>query len=99
VGNGEPIAEGEPFTHGDVIGILMKISPPHKVPSPNEINKDSTVSFFKNGKLIFEFKELKQLFYCFGVSFFNYSQVEILPGPESKYPMPVSAAHYYSVLN
>lgn len=77
----------------------MKISPPHKHPNPKELNQGSTVSFFKNGKLIMEFKELKQIFYCFAVSFFNYSQVEILSGPNSRYHMAENARHYYSVLN
>jgi hypothetical protein len=33
----------------------MKIGPPHKHPNPNEINEDSTVSFYKNGELVFEY--------------------------------------------
>jgi hypothetical protein len=39
--------------------------------------------------MVFELKELKQVFYCFGVSFFNYSQIEVLLGPNSRYPMPL----------
>lgn len=77
----------------------MKISPPHKHPNAAEINEDSTVSFYKNGKLIQQFSDLKQVFYCFGVSLYNYSQVEVVEGENSKFPMPIEAKHYYSGLD
>lgn len=76
----------------------MNISPPHKHPNSNEVNEGSTVSFFKNGRLIYQHRELKQVFYCFAVSLFNYSQVEILQGPESKFAICSKAKHYYKVL-
>ncbi len=72
---GEEIGKGQTFTTNDIISIVMKIGPPHKHPNPNEINEDSTVSFYKNGELVFEYSQLKQVFYCFGVSLYNYSQV------------------------
>ena len=40
---------------------------------------------------------LKDMFYCFGVSLFNYSQVEVLYGNKSVYPG--SYQHYYDILD
>jgi hypothetical protein len=74
----------------------MRISPPRKFPKAAEVNEGSSVSFFKNGKLILEFSDLKQVFYCFAVSLFNYSEVDVLEG--SSLAMPEDARHYYSAL-
>lgn len=49
--------------------------------------------------MVFELKELKQVFYCFALSFFNYSQIEVLLGQNSLYPMPLQAKSYFTVLN
>jgi hypothetical protein len=75
----------------------LKANPPSKNPKPTEVNEGSQLSFFKNGKLMCEFNNLRQVFYCFGVSLFNYSQVELLEG-ESAYAMPPEARHYYCCL-
>lgn len=56
----------------------MKMGLAYKYPNPKSRRSDSSVSFYKNGNLIFEFTDLKQMFYCFGVSLYNYSQVEFL---------------------
>jgi hypothetical protein len=63
---------------GDLVAVFLKMSPPYKQADPTKINENTTVSFFKNGSLIYCFKELKQTFYCFGASVYNYSQVEIV---------------------
>jgi hypothetical protein len=49
---GETIAQGEPYEVGDVIGVVIKLAPPYKYPDPKKIIEDSSVRFFKNGKLI-----------------------------------------------
>ena len=54
----------------------MKIAPPKKHPKHEEILEGSSVEFYKNGKLMFTFDKLKQVFYCFAISTYNYSQVE-----------------------
>jgi hypothetical protein len=48
------------------------------------------VSFYKNGRLVFEVKELKQVFYSFGVSCYNYAQVEVGVKEEAHYRMEES---------
>jgi hypothetical protein len=62
-------------------------------------NEGSSVAFYKNGSVIYIHKKLKQIFYCFAVSLYNYSQVDVPVGPESIYPMPKKIKHYYSMLN
>lgn len=54
--------------------------------------------FFKNGEKVKEWRGLKQIFYCFGVSLYNYSQVEVVGGTPSVYKMPPDSKHYFSVL-
>ena len=54
------------------------MSPPSKHPIPQEISIGSTVRFYKNEVLMSESTNLLQIFYCFGVSLYNYSQIEVL---------------------
>jgi hypothetical protein len=42
---------------------------------------------------------MKQLFYCFGMGFYNYSQIELLEDEEQKYQMNQNALHYYNIIN
>lgn len=81
-----------------MVGVVLKISAPKKVPDPKEINEGSSVSFYKNGKLVLEYCALKQQYYCFAVSVYNYAQVEINMSMDSLFPMPEEAKHYCSSL-
>jgi len=56
------------------------------------------VTFYKNGEKVKECEGLKQTFYCFGVSLYNYGQVEVVGGPQSVHQMPAESRHYFSVL-
>ncbi len=76
----------------------MKISPPHKLSNPSEINEGSSVQFYKNGKLIGELTDLKQIFYCFAISLYNYSQVQIIEG-ERRYEVYGESKHYFSSIH
>lgn len=70
-----------------MIGICVKIGAPCKYPDPEKINPNSSVSFYKNGKLLGNWGGLKQKFYSIGVSLYNYAQVEVLRGSSSKFKM------------
>ncbi len=76
--NGESVFKGEGFEEGDVIGVSLNMSPPYKHPNPAHISEGSSVTFFKNGRLIYSFQELKQTFYCLAVSTYNYSEVQVV---------------------
>lgn len=76
---GEQAGKAESFGSGDVIGVLMDIASPMKNASSEEVREGSRVVFFKNGRTMLDCGGLKQLFYCFAVSLFNYSQIEVLP--------------------
>lgn len=43
------------------------------------------------------FRELKQTFYCFGMSLYNYAQVEIVP-KSSKPLLYTTGQHYFDSL-
>jgi hypothetical protein len=73
--NGEIIHKGEGYQNGDVIGVSVKMSPPYKHPDVSKTSEGSSVTFYKNGELVYCFKKLKQTFYCFAASTYNYSQV------------------------
>ena len=99
---GEKISQGEPCHPGDVITVIMEISPPRKQRDPTSVNPGSTVYILKNGRVMFKGSQLKQTLYCFGVSCHNYGQVEVMEGNTSLFPMPVqvqSPQHYYMTLN
>ena len=97
--NGERVAVGDTYGPGDTIGVLMSIASPHIHMNPSQPNEGSRVAFYKNGRLVHEQRPLKQLFYCFGVSLYNYSRVEVLPESEKRYLLHKEARHYYSVVN
>ena len=61
------------------------MSPPNKYQKPEEISEGSYVKFFKNGEHITTIRELKQQFYCFAVSLFNYGQVEVLERSDTSF--------------
>jgi hypothetical protein len=96
---GTKIDQNEPSGAGDVLGVCLNISAPKKHAKPKDINKGSTVSFYKNGKLMLQYAQLKQIFYCFAVSLFNYAQVEVNMDSQSIYAMPEGARHYFASLN
>lgn len=66
-----------PYTTGDVIGVCLRIRPLRKHPQPTEIDDGSILEFYKNGQLVFELRELKQVFYCIGASVYNYGQIQV----------------------
>jgi hypothetical protein len=74
--NGETVFKGEGFEPGDVMGISLKMSPPYKHADSSKLSEGSSVTFYKNGQQIYSFQALKQIFYCFGVSTYNYSEVQ-----------------------
>jgi hypothetical protein len=74
------------------------MNPPKKLANPEELSEDSSVTFYKNGEVVGVVKELKQVFYCFGVSLYNYSQLEVVGGVKSVFKMPEEAKHYFSIL-
>lgn len=90
---GEVVHRGEPFKVGDLIGVHLKMGPPYKHPDSTQASEGSSVSFYKNGVQVHEFTGLKQTFYSFGVSLFNYSQAEIVSKPVKK--IPDSTARYF----
>lgn len=47
---------------------------------------------------MFEVKGLKQVFYSFGVSVYNYSQVEVITNLDGSFRIS-EAAHYFSCLH
>jgi len=53
VRNGEKIEQREPYGVGDVIGMVVKINSPKKDRNAAELQEGSSVSFFKNGKLVY----------------------------------------------
>jgi hypothetical protein len=63
---------------GDRIGVYLNLQPPARNPNPKTIQEGSSVSFYKNGSLVLTYSKLKQVFYCFAVSLYNYSQVEVI---------------------
>lgn len=58
------------------MGISLKMSPPYKHADSSKLSEGSSVTFYKNGQQIYSFQALKQIFYCFGVSTYNYSEVQ-----------------------
>lgn len=96
--DGEIIHKGQAVEEGDVVGVLINMSPPFKHPDPSLVSQNSTLSFYKNGQLIFCFRELKQTFYCFALSTFNYSQVEIVTTDAPKFDAYEGAKHYFESL-
>lgn len=93
----ECIGKTEPYSIGDVIGICMRLAPPKKHSQPEEVNEGSCVEFYKNGVLVYKYTSLKQLFYCFGVSTFNYSQIEVSLKQEGMFKI-ANSRHYFASL-
>ena len=74
------------------------MSPPSKHSDPEKVSEGSFVSFYRNGELRAKMECLNQVFYCFGVSLYNYSQVEVLvPSNNSRY-FPAGALSYFDWL-
>lgn len=53
--NGELAYKGADYQIGDIMGVSLKMSPPYRHPDANSISEGSSVSFYKNGELIFSF--------------------------------------------
>lgn len=68
---------GPSFSEGDLIGVELKIGPPHKHPVKEDKNEGSKVTFYKNREKVGEYEDLKQIFYTVGISLFNYAAVEV----------------------
>lgn len=77
----------------------LDLSPLKKHPNPEEINEGSSLSLYKNGQLMLVCRDLKQVFYCFGVSLFNYSQMEMIEKKKGVEYMPEGSSHYMEVLS
>lgn len=72
---GEKVEQHEKYQIGDVIGVCLKLSPPNKYQEPENLSENSLLTFYKNGKIVSTCRSLKQMFYCFAVSTYNYSQL------------------------
>lgn len=60
-----------------MIGVELKIGPPHKHPVKEERNEESKLTFYKNNEKIGSYENLNQIFYTLGISLFNYATVEL----------------------
>jgi hypothetical protein len=76
--NGETVFKGEGFGPGDVMGVSLSMSPPYKHPDTAQLSEGSSVTFYKNGRQIYSFEALKQTFYCFAISTYNYSEAQVV---------------------
>ena len=47
----------------------------------NEVNEGSRLCFYKNGVKVAEVKDIKQNFYHFGISLFNWANINVNLGP------------------
>jgi len=72
----------------------MDIASPKKHFDPEKDNEGSSVTFYKNGKIQYSENKLKQMYYCFGVSLFNYSQVDVPLKTNLTNFLPEQAKHY-----
>jgi hypothetical protein len=43
------------FKVKDIIGVIIKMAPPYKYPNPTKISEGSSLTFYKNGKFIYEY--------------------------------------------
>lgn len=50
------VGKAEPYSLGDVIGVCLRIRPRRKHENEKEVDVGSKVEFYKNGKLVFEYK-------------------------------------------
>lgn len=97
--NGSVLQRCDPARAGDVIGICVNVGPPSKYPDSEKAVEGNLVTFYKNGKILGSCGSLKQTFYCFGVSLFNFGQVQILRGVNNRFKMLPEAKSYFSSLN
>jgi len=94
---GEVIHRCEPYSIGDKIGVFLRMSPPYKHSDPSKVSENSNVTFYKNGVQMYCFRELKQTFYCFALSLYNYAQVEVVP-KSVKNLLYTTGQHYFDCL-
>lgn len=55
---------------------------------PVSANEGSVLVILKNGKEMAVVRDIEQGFYVFGVTLYNWANVEFNEGPDFKYPSP-----------
>lgn len=90
---------GTTYKENDVIGMGLIFGPPYKYQDKNEIWRNSWLIFYKNGKQVGEYNEIKQAFYCPGISLFNYANVEVRYYKENMEYLPSGMTSYGDIFN
>jgi hypothetical protein len=66
---------GPLLSPGDVVGLAMRFSPPHKTQDSTALWEDCELLLTRNGTAVARTNQIKQVFYCPAVSLFNYASV------------------------